>query len=316
MPFDIVLPDAAKAVAPAAEPLSADPAILSAIRKASAQSGARFDVMLASAQLESGLDPNAASRSSSAKGLFQFVDQTWLSTVRQFGASHGLASEAAAVVRRGSELTVDDPALRQRILALRDNPTIASELAGDHLRSIADNLTTTLGRPPDASEIYLGHFLGSAGAGQMLQALQSTPNRTAADLLPRAAAANPGMFRSRSGAPYTVAQFMAHLRSRVAAVFAQLGTAMPQSQLGVDALQAPSPAASTVAIGGSAGGSAALLHVRRPMQEQMMGTLIDLLTRLDRDNSSAAQHRNVQSLPQVVLSALQSGPATASLPAS
>ena len=316
MPFDIVLPQVTGATPPTSQPLNADPAIVSAIRKASAQSGTRFDVMLASAKLESGLDPNAAASGSSAKGLFQFVDQTWLSAVRQFGASHGLASEAASVVRRGSELTVDDPKLRQRILALRDDPTVASELAGDHLRSIADNLTTTLGRAPDASEIYLGHFLGTAGAGQMIQASQSTPSRTAADLLPQAAAANPGMFRSRSGAPYTVAQFMAHLRNRVAAVYAELGTAMPQSQMGVDALQSPPNTNATVAVAGGTGASSAALHVRRPMEQQMMGTLIELLTRLDRDNSNATQRRGPQALPEAVLSALQSVPGSTGVPAS
>jgi hypothetical protein len=306
VPFRVVMPEAAAPTAAAGQ-LNVDPSVIAAIRSASAQSGTRFDVMLASATLESGLNPTAQASGSSAKGLFQFVDQTWLQAVRQYGPSHGLGAEAAAVVRRGAGLTVEDPALRQRILDLRDNPTIASELAGDHLRGITDKLTQTLGRPPDAPETYLGHFLGGGGASQMLQALQSTPNRPAADLLPEAAGANPSMFRSANGAPYSVEQFMAHLRARVAGAYAALGSAMPKERIGVADLQ-PSPAGADPAeIGASGWGASRSLHSKRAMETQVMASLTAVFTRLDQDTQQGRQRRS-RGLPPAVLSALRSMP--------
>lgn len=308
MPFHVVLPEAASSVAPSG-PLNADPSVVAAIRSASAQSGTRFDVMLASATLESGLNPNAQASSSSAKGLFQFVDQTWLEAVRQYGAAHGLGAEAAAVVRRGSSLTVADPALRQRILNLRNDPTVASALAGDHLRGITDKLTETLGRPPDASETYLGHFLGAAGASQMLQAGQTTPNRAAADLLPEAASANPSMFRAANGTPYSVTQFMAQLRGRVAGAYAALGSAMPQEKIGVANLAPPPAGADPAAESATGWGSSLSLHSRRTMETQMAASLMDVFTRLDQDNNNKnGNQRHARGLPPAMLSALQSAP--------
>jgi hypothetical protein len=301
-----MMPDAAAPTAVTGH-LNADPTVLAAIRNASAQSGTRFDVMLASATLESGLNPNAQASGSSAKGLFQFVDQTWLEAVRQYGPSHGLGGEAAAVVRRGSSLTVDDPALRRRILDLRNDPTVASEMAADHLRGITDKLALTLHRPPDATETYLGHFLGGGGASQMLQAVQSTPNRSAADLLPEAASANPAMFRSANGTPYSVEQFMAHLRSRVAGAYAALGSAMPQEKIGVADLRPASSGADPAQVGASGWGVSKGLHSRRHMETQIMASLTEVFTRLDQDIQQGRQ-RHPHGLPPALLSALQSVP--------
>jgi hypothetical protein len=198
--------------------------IVSAIRDASTRSGMNFDLMLASARLESGLDPSAQAGTSSATGLFQFIDQTWLDAVRQYGPQHGLAADAALVVRHDGRLTVDDPNARQRILDLRKNPDIASAIAGDHLRGISDKIGLVLGRPPDAPEIYLGHLLGSGGASQLLQAVRTAPTQAAADLLPAAARANAPLFAAPDGTPYTVTQFMQHLRARVARAYAAQGS--------------------------------------------------------------------------------------------
>ncbi len=306
MPFRVVMPEAAAPRAVGGH-LNVDPSVIAAIRSASAKTGMRFDVMLASATLESGLNPTAQASGSSAKGLFQFVDQTWLEAVRQYGPSHGLSAEAAAVVRRGSGLTVEDPALRQRILDLRDNPTVAAELAGDHLRGITDQLTQTLGRPPDASEIYLGHFLGSGAASHLLQALQSTPNRSAASLLPQAASSNPSVFRAPNGTPYSVEQFMAHLRDRVAGAYAALGSALPQDRISVADLQ-PSPSGGDpVATGATGLSQSSPLHSKRAMETQVMSSLTEVFTRLDRDIHHGHQ-RHPRGLPPTVVSALRSAP--------
>ena len=146
--------------------LSADPAVLAAVRGTSAANGANFDMLLSYAAMESGLNPTARASTSSASGLYQFTEQTWLNAVREYGAAHGMGAEAALVTRQGGQLSGRGPAARQRILDLRNDPKVSTELATEHLRSLADKLTPVLGRPPDPAETYLGHFLGAGGATQ------------------------------------------------------------------------------------------------------------------------------------------------------
>ena len=60
--------------------------VTGAIRQAAQATGTSFQYLLATAQVESGLNPQAGAATSSARGLFQFIDQTWLATIKQSGA--------------------------------------------------------------------------------------------------------------------------------------------------------------------------------------------------------------------------------------
>src|SRR3712207_2025996 len=86
-----------------------------AIQQAAAQTGVDFGYLLGQARIESGFNPNARARTSSATGLFQFIDQTWLGTVKQHGDKHGLGW-AANAIQQGSNgrYFVADPAMRSR----------------------------------------------------------------------------------------------------------------------------------------------------------------------------------------------------------
>src|SRR5271170_8227792 len=70
---------------------AAGSAVTGAIRQASQATGTSFNYLLATAQVESGLNPQAGAPTSSARGLFQFVEQTWLGTIKQSGAALGYA---------------------------------------------------------------------------------------------------------------------------------------------------------------------------------------------------------------------------------
>src|SRR5689334_2132516 len=70
-----------------------------AIRDAARQTGAGFEYLLNTAIRESNLNPNAKAKTSSATGLFQFIDQTWLGTMKQSGASLGYSKYADAITR-------------------------------------------------------------------------------------------------------------------------------------------------------------------------------------------------------------------------
>src|SRR6202167_5176061 len=99
---------------------TAGSAVTGAIRQASQATGTSFNYLLATAQVESGLNPQAGASTSSARGLFQFIDKTWLATMKQAGPSLGYGQYAAAITQNASgHYEVRDPSLRSEILKLR-----------------------------------------------------------------------------------------------------------------------------------------------------------------------------------------------------
>ncbi len=190
----------------------ADSSVVAAVRNASKRSGTQFELMMASASLESGFHTDAKSSMSTATGLFQFTEQTWLATLQKHGAEHGLGTEASAIVSRNGRLTVNDPALRQQILDLRKNPVISSNLAGDHMHDLSETLSASLGRQATPGEIYMGYFLGVHGAKLMLTAHKQD---TAATILPEAANANATLFYTQNGKPLTVSEFIHGVQKRL-----------------------------------------------------------------------------------------------------
>src|ERR1700732_2797806 len=87
-------------------------AVTGAIRQASQATGASFNYLLATAQVESGLNPQAGASTSSARGLFQFIETTWLATIKQAGAALGFGRYADAITQTASgNYEVRDPTM-------------------------------------------------------------------------------------------------------------------------------------------------------------------------------------------------------------
>ena len=76
--------------------------------------------------------------------------------------------------------------------------------------SNAAYLRGRVGREPGAGDLYAAHFLGPAGAGKLMEAMDSRPGASAVSLFPEAAAANRSIFY-RQGRPATVAELYANL---------------------------------------------------------------------------------------------------------
>src|SRR5689334_11742651 len=90
--------------------LRIDPTVSESIRRASRATGVDFGYLMAEAAQESGLRADAKASTSSATGLFQFTEGTWLDMVRRHGAEHGLAAEAAKIgTDEAGRPTVADP---------------------------------------------------------------------------------------------------------------------------------------------------------------------------------------------------------------
>jgi hypothetical protein len=191
-------------------------AVTGAIRQASAATGTSFNYLLATARVESGLNPQAGASTSSARGLFQFIDQTWLGTMKQSGAELGYGRYAAAISQTASgHYQVTDPEMRKEILALRNDPTANATMAGAFTRANADALSKKLGRAPSEGELYIAHFLGAGGAARLISLAASDPNAKATQYFSNAATANSSIFFDRStGAARTMAQVRNVLTAR------------------------------------------------------------------------------------------------------
>jgi len=236
--------------------VTANPAtqIANAIGQAARSTGASFEYLLTTAQIESKLDPAAQAPTSSAKGLFQFIEQTWLGTLKQAGRALGLGDYADAIVPTvDGRYAVPDPAAREAIMRLRSDPTASAMMAGAFARENAAQVGAAIGRAPSESELYMAHFLGSDGAARLISAAGNSPGTNAVTMFPQAAAANRSVFFDRFGQARSASAVYAELtsryeRARVVAVTPELrGTVAPASaEAGPAKWPAVTPDAATV----------------------------------------------------------------------
>jgi hypothetical protein len=179
--------------------------VVAALEKASAATGVDFNYLLGTAMRESGLKPQAKSANSSATGLFQFVEQTWLHMVKEHGGKHGLGSYAAAIQKsddgRYRAPNADD---RSAILRLRNDPQISAMMAGEYAKQTAAEMEDKLGRKVSSGELYAAHLLGPGSACKLIRLNQGSPATAACDAFPKAADANPNVFYHTDGSPKSV----------------------------------------------------------------------------------------------------------------
>ena len=222
--------------------------IAGSIKQAATTTGASFEYLLTTAKMESNFNPRAAASTSSARGLFQFIDQTWLGTVKEAGSQLGYGKYADAITKNPSgSYSVHDPAARAAIMKLRDDPDAASSMAAVLTQSNSFKLTGKIGRRPTDAELYMAHFMGVGGAGKLIQGAEDNPNASAARMFPNAAAANRSIFYDRSGSPRSVSQVYSVLSSRYASAANSRATRTAMALAGGDAPRRVTVASATPA---------------------------------------------------------------------
>ncbi|WP_201159520.1 transglycosylase SLT domain-containing protein [Rhodoplanes elegans] len=186
-----------------------------AIRGAAQSTGTSFDYLLATAKVESDLNPNAASTTSSARGLFQFIDQTWLMMLKEAGTALGFGQYADAITKTASgRYEVTDPSLQQAVMNLRGDAGANAVMAGAFTQRNAAKVEALIGRAPNEGELYIAHFLGPGGAARLITEASRNPSGVAAETFPNAAAANPSIFYERDGTARSFAQVYGNLVGR------------------------------------------------------------------------------------------------------
>ena len=258
----------------AGQDLSIRSDVLSGIRQASLSTGIEFSYLMAQANRESSFNPSAQAKTSSAAGLYQFVEQTWLGVVKNHGAEYGQGDLADKITRRSDgHFTVADAATRQEILDLRRDQTFAAAMAAEHAADNKAKLSDKLGREITGTDLYLAHFLGISGAIKFLRNVAESPDKTGASLFPKAAAANKNVFYGEGGRAKTVSEiydkFAASMNADMeayaafegnttpATMVADAGTALPASPNAAYAMafrtaslaSAPAPSAPSSSLG-------------------------------------------------------------------
>lgn len=193
---DVPLPEA-KPTIPQPQPTEAPtqtynvPAnLMPVFQDAAKRSSVPLSVLLPIAKQESDFK-SVGSKSSSAKGIFQFTDGTWASMMKTAAPIYGIPTTASPM-----------------------DPTANIYMGAEFARQNGEFLKEHLGRPAKPGEYYVAHFMGKQGALDLINADQKNPQADAASLFPKAAAANPTIFY-HDGKPRSVAQVYDWLSSIV-----------------------------------------------------------------------------------------------------
>ncbi|WP_114857980.1 lytic transglycosylase domain-containing protein [Azospirillum brasilense] len=272
VPFPIRKPEAAPGAAATAVAASGTPStvigaalanspaagqVVLAAQQVAGLSGHSFTAILAQATQESGLDPAARNRSSSAAGPFQFLERTWLDLFRRHGSAYGQGELASAIQSRNGIPSVKDPAVRRQILALRHDVDLSAGMAARYLSEGRDRLEERLKRPVSETESRIAYVLGVGGAAKLIRAAESSPRAAAAELLPSAARSNRGLFYDRaSGRELTASETVARLTRRMDTdqkeMFERIAQAA-EPRVRLDGGPSPLSSFQSAALGGTAG---------------------------------------------------------------
>ena len=164
--------------------------VVNAIKTASAKTGVSFSYLMEKAAAESNFNPTVKAKTSSATGLFQFIESTWMDMVNKHGAKHG----------------IDTNQSKQDLLNLRKNPELASLMAGEFAQGNKTHLQKTIGGDIGNTELYFAHFMGAGGASAFLSQLKQNSTAIGADLFPKEANANRGVFYNKDGSARSLGQ--------------------------------------------------------------------------------------------------------------
>ncbi|WP_210485569.1 hypothetical protein [Microvirga antarctica] len=173
--------------------------LVHSILKAAHVTGVDPVYMMTLADVESSLSNEARAPTSSAEGLFQFIERTWLEVVQVHASDYGFAAAAKAIRTIDGDPVVADEKDRAWILSLRTDPYFSALMAGELIKDVERALQAQGERELSEAELYLAHFLGAGSAVRFLDVLDSDPNMSATRLFPKAAKANAGLFMDGKG---------------------------------------------------------------------------------------------------------------------
>jgi hypothetical protein len=211
------------------------------ITRAAQVTGVDATYMLALADKESTFSHRVKAPTSSAVGLYQFLEGTWLEVLNEHAAKHGFTAGADAITVVAGRPTVTDPENRRWILSLREDPYLSALMAGELVKKTQDRLAQERKGKVGKGELYLAHLLGSAGASRLLKLVDERPQENAAKAFQAAAKANKSVFYAGGGKKKkeaTVAEVHARISELIESRVTRYASAKDQPRLGLRLLSA------------------------------------------------------------------------------
>lgn len=188
------------------------PADAFAIRHASKVVGVEYAYMMELVSAESSFMTEVTASTSSATGLFQFIDNTWLLMLQEHGAKYGLADLAHKIhvtedADGNKTADISNPFLKKYALGLRADPRISALMGAEFIKSNFEGLQANFPhRDITRTDQYLAHFLGVGQAVTFISHLERNGNRSAATTFRSAARSNRNVFYTRGGKPRSYQQ--------------------------------------------------------------------------------------------------------------
>jgi len=190
--------------------------VIGAIKSASKKTGVDFDYLVNQARTESSFRTDVKASTSSATGLYQFLDQTWLGTMAKHGSKHGMNDLASQIQKDfQGRYFVSDDTLKTQILDMRKDPQIASIMAAEFASDNKQIVESKTGIKATSTDLYMAHFLGAGGASKYINAMKETPNMAAAELMPRAANSNKNIFYNSNGSMKSLVQVYKNFQAKI-----------------------------------------------------------------------------------------------------
>ena len=125
--------------------------VLSMLDEVAKTTGVDANLLKTFAAIESSFNPNAGAGTSTAKGLFQFINSTWATMLDKYGKKYGLSPSTS----------VYDP---------RANALMGAEFLKENQKGLK-----SINRGNSPVELYLAHFLGLGGARRLFSAPEGDP---------------------------------------------------------------------------------------------------------------------------------------------
>lgn len=159
--------------------------VKSAIHKASQVVGVPVSLLTAMAGVESAFRTDAGASTSSAKGLFQFINSTWVGVLAKYGDKYGVPKDAS-----------------------RFDPTYSAIMAAAMMKHEGYPAAKAAVSNPSMTDIYLTHFLGPTGGRKFIFAYMANPDAYGTSAVNEAQAnANYNIFFDKvTGNPRTLRQ--------------------------------------------------------------------------------------------------------------
>ncbi|MCK5374723.1 MAG: hypothetical protein KAJ40_05520 [Alphaproteobacteria bacterium] len=186
-----------------------DPSLIDTLYNVTQETGVSFELLVIKAMIESNLGENIVAQNSTARGLFQYIESTWLSLIKSYGGKIGYASYADAlkydlIAKRYVIVSERNNFSRHDILNLRYDTRITTLIkAYQILDEQAAIEKCTKGQVPTITDHYIVHMMGLPLAELFFKLKNSNstiiPARLKNGMFNNAIAQNPSFFFDKRG---------------------------------------------------------------------------------------------------------------------